>query len=170
MCWGRNPASIVGRKGMPWAPSPQRGENGRAEKIAERSAKKTERGGDTAERRRLPERFGPMSRGGPHRCCGTTTVQELDEDLFAALISSFRWGDEPNWPSISDQEAMCSIPATRNSGGSPTTRGVGKRNGDISCWWGKSVWEMRKLQNLVYSSNFAVSIVWIVSFSTNFFL
>jgi len=51
--------------------------------------KKTERGGDMVERRRLPERFGQMSRGRPHCCHGTTTAQELNEDLFAALISSF---------------------------------------------------------------------------------
>jgi len=51
--------------------------------------KKTGRGGDTAERRRSPERFGQTFRGRPHRCCGTTMVQELDEDLSAVLISSF---------------------------------------------------------------------------------
>jgi len=71
-------------------PSPQRGENGGAEKIGERNVKKTGREGGTAERRRLPERSGPTSRGGPRCCYGTTMAQELDKDLFATLISSFR--------------------------------------------------------------------------------
>ena len=167
MCWGRNPASIAGRKGMPRVPSPQRGENGRAEK---RGMKKTGRRGDTAERRRSPERFGQTFRGGPHRCCGTTMAQELDEDLSAVLISSFWPEDEPHRPSASDQEATCLIPATRNSGGSPTTWRVGKRNGDVSRWWGKFMWEVHGLRNLVYSPNLAVSIVRIVFFSANFFL
>jgi len=52
--------------------------------------KKTGRGGDIVERRRSPERFGQMSRGRLHRCHGTTMAQELDEDLFVTLISSFR--------------------------------------------------------------------------------
>jgi len=58
--------------------------------------KKTGRGGDTAKRKRLPERFGHTFRGRLCHCCGTTTAQELDEDLSAALISSFRRGDEPH--------------------------------------------------------------------------
>jgi len=37
-----------------------------------------------------------MFRGGLRRCCGTTTAQELDEDLSAALFSSFQRGDEFN--------------------------------------------------------------------------
>jgi len=101
--------------------------------------KKTGRGGDKTERRRLPEKFGQTFRGGPHRCRRTTMAQELDEDLSATLISSFQQGDEPHRPSASDQEATCSIPATRNSGGSPMTRRVDKRNGDVSRWWGKFV-------------------------------
>jgi len=120
-------------------PSPQRGKNGRVEKIRGRGTKKTKRGKDMAERRRSPERFGQTFRGGPCCCHGTTTAQELDKDLSAALISSFRQGDELNRPSVSDQEATCSIPATRNSGGLPTTQRVGKRNGDVSHWWGKSM-------------------------------
>jgi len=53
----------AGRKGTPQVPSLQRGENGRAEKTRERGAKKTGRGGDKAERRRLPERFGQTLKG-----------------------------------------------------------------------------------------------------------
>jgi len=79
----------AGRKGTPQAPSPQRGKNSRVEKIGERGTKKTGRGGDTVERRRLPERSGQTFRGEPHRCHRTKMVQELDEDLSAALISSF---------------------------------------------------------------------------------
>jgi len=51
--------------------------------------KKTGRGGDIVEKRRSPERFGQTFRDRLYRCCGTITAQELDEDLFAALISSF---------------------------------------------------------------------------------
>jgi len=74
---------------MPQAPSPQRGENGRAEKTGGRGAQKTGRERDVAERRRSPERSGQMLRGGLRRCHGTTTAQKLVEDLSAALISSF---------------------------------------------------------------------------------
>jgi len=111
----------AGRKGTPRVPSLQRGKNGRVEKTGGRGAKKTGRGEDKTERRRSPERFGLRFRSGLRHCCGTTTAQELDKDLSAALISSFQRGDEPHRPSASDQEATCSIPATRNSGGSPTT-------------------------------------------------
>jgi len=52
--------------------------------------KKTGRGRDTVERRRSPERSGQTFRGGPHRCRGTTTAQELVEDFSAALIFSFQ--------------------------------------------------------------------------------
>ena len=139
-------------------------------KTGGRGVKKTGRGGDKTERRRSPEKFGQTFRGGPHRCRRTTMAQELDEDLSATLISSFQQGDEPHWPSASDQEATCSIPAIKNSGGSPMTRRVDKRNGDVSRWWGKFVWEVHELRNLVYSLNLAISIVRIVSFSANFFL
>jgi len=80
----------VEREGTSQAPSPQRGENGGAEKTGGRGVKKTGKGRDTVERRRSPERSGQMLRGGLHRCRGTTMVQELDEDFSAALISSFR--------------------------------------------------------------------------------
>jgi len=80
----------AGRKGMPRASSPQRGENGGAEKIGGRGAKKTGRGGNIAERRRSPEKSSQTFRGGLHHCRGTTTAQELDEGLSAALLSSFR--------------------------------------------------------------------------------
>jgi len=129
----------AGREETPRAPSLQRGENGRAEKTGGRGVQKTGRGRDIVERRKTPERSSQTFRGGSCCCRGTTTVQELDEDLSAALISSFRREDELNRPSASDQEATRSILATRNSGGLPTTRGVGKRNGDISRWWGKSM-------------------------------
>jgi len=70
-------------------PSLQRGKNGGAEKTRGRGAKKTGRGGDKVERRRSPERFGPTFRGRLRRCRGTTTAQELDKGLSAALISFF---------------------------------------------------------------------------------
>jgi len=57
---------------------------------------KTGRGRDMAERRRSLVRAGQTFRGGSHRCRGTTTAQELDEDLSAALFSSFQRGDELN--------------------------------------------------------------------------
>jgi len=75
---------------MPQVPSLQRGENSGAKKTGGRGAQKTGRGRDTAKRRRSPERSGQTFRGGPCRCCATTTVQELNEDFSAALISSFR--------------------------------------------------------------------------------
>jgi len=79
----------AGRKGTLRAPSPQRGENGRAEKIRGRGTKKTGKEGDMAERRRSPERFGQTFRGRPRHYHRTTTTQELDKDLSAVLISSF---------------------------------------------------------------------------------
>jgi len=86
----------AGREGTPRAPSLQRGESGGVEKTGGRGAQKTERGRGTAERRRSPARSGQTFRGGSRRCCGTTAAQELDEDLPAALFSSFRRGDEFN--------------------------------------------------------------------------
>jgi len=58
-------------------------------KIRGRSAKKTGRGKGIAERRRMSERSGSLSKGGLCHRCETTTAQELDEDVFATLISFF---------------------------------------------------------------------------------
>ena len=52
---------------------------------------------------------------------------------------------------------MYSIPTLRNSGGLSMISGVGKRNGSGSCWWGKSVQEIHRLQNTLYFSKFAIS-------------
>ena len=58
-------------------------------RLGEEAHKKTGKGKDTAERRRSPERSGQTFRGRSCCCHGTTTAQELVEDLSAALISSF---------------------------------------------------------------------------------
>ena len=39
------------------------------------------------------------------------------------------------------------------------TQGVGKRNGDVSCWWGKSMREMCGLWNTLHPPKFAISIL-----------
>jgi len=79
----------AGRERTSRAPSPQKGENGGAEKTGGRGMKKTGRERDTAERRRSPKRSGQTFRGGPRHWRGTTMAQELVEDFSAALISSF---------------------------------------------------------------------------------
>jgi len=109
----------------------KRGKNSRAEKIRRRGMEKREER-LVVEKRRAPERSGSLPRGGSCRCHGAATLEKLEEDLFAAFNSS-QQGNKPHQPSASDQEAMCSIPAERNSRGLLTMRGVGKRNGDISC-------------------------------------
>jgi len=105
---------------MPQAPSPQRGKNGRVEKIGGRGVKKTGRGGNKEKRGRMPERSSTLIRGGSRCRRGTTIVQKLDKDFFA-FESSFQRGHEFDRPSASDQEATYPIFALRNSRGASMT-------------------------------------------------
>jgi len=88
------------------------------EKIGRRSIQ--ESGGKGTEKRGgMPARPGTLSRGRSHHHCGTTMAQKLDEDLLATFIFFFQQGNEPHQFPVSDQEAICSLFASRNSGGSP---------------------------------------------------
>jgi len=89
---------------MPRASSPKRGKVSRAEKIRRKSTQESGGGRVVEEsggRRGMEKRGGmlkrpsTLSRDRSRHCCGTTTVQKLDKDFFAAFISSFRQGDEP---------------------------------------------------------------------------
>jgi len=59
-------------------------------KRLEEEARKKQEEEETWQREEDRQRSGQTFRDGSRRCHGTTTVQELDEDLSAALISSFR--------------------------------------------------------------------------------
>ena len=168
MCWDGGSAPRVGRKRTTWVSSSKRGENSGAGKIGRRGVEK--KGGRLgAERRRAPEESGLLPQGGSCCCSTAATLEKLGEDLFAAFNSSWR-ENKPHWSPASDQETTCLIPTERNSRGLSMTQGVGKRNGDVSCWWGKSMQKICGFRNTLYPPKFAVSIVWIVSLSANSFL
>jgi len=127
---------------MTWASDLKRGETQRAEKVGGKNSEKTGSRGGMSERRRMLKGSGSPSGGRLHHHHWTTTAQKLDENLSTALISSFWRRDEPLWFSASHQEATCLVPSKRNSRGPLMMQEVGKRNGDIHCWWGQSMREM----------------------------
>ena len=143
---------------MARASSLKRSKTCRVEKVGGRNLEKTGRRGSLAERRTMPEGSGTPSRGRLRHRRWTTMAQKLGENFSTALISSFRREDEPPQLSASDQEAMCLIPASRNSGGPPTMWGVGQGNGSTNCWWRKSVRKMHGFWNTLYSSKSAISL------------